>query len=100
MYGGYPAIYRKNIEGGNIEVKFAWFAGKVQSSSDKNVGMVLELRTSGSLSSTRIPPNAELGGMSGGPVFRIVDDKGIERLELAALGYEYSPENEIALAHP
>jgi hypothetical protein len=100
MYGGYPAINRKDLPPGNVEVKFAWFAGKLQSASDRNVGMVLQLETSASISRERIPPNADLGGMSGGPVFRIVDKNGIERLELAAIIYEYSPVNEIALAHP
>ena len=28
MYGGYPAVYRKDLAHGNVEVKFAWFCGK------------------------------------------------------------------------
>jgi hypothetical protein len=99
MYGGYPAIYRAE-RGGEVEFKFAWFASKVESSHHKNVGMVLQISTSNSVSSTRIPANADLGGWSGGPVFRIVESKRIERLELAAIIYEYSETNEIALAHP
>jgi hypothetical protein len=100
MFCGYPAIYRKEIERGNVEFKFVWFAAKLQSSSERNVGIVLELKTSASYSSIGVPPNADLGGMSGGPVFRIVDEKGIERLELAGIVYEYSELTEIALAHP
>lgn len=100
MYCGYPASYRRDLDGGNVEFTFAWFAGKLRSSSDHHVGLVLDLETSGSFSPTRIPPNADLGGMSGGPVFRIVDASGIERLELAALVYEYSPAFEIAFAYP
>jgi hypothetical protein len=68
--------------------------------SEQNVGMVLEISTSNSVSVNRIPANADLGGWSGGPVFRVVDSGNIERLELAAIIYEYSETFEIALAHP
>ena len=99
MYGGYPGIYREE-RGGEFDFTFAWFAGRVSSVSDRHVGMVLEIATAKSLSSSRIPPNADLGGWSGGPVFRMVDENNIERLELAAIIYEYSPTFEIAFAHP
>ncbi|SRR6266498_1494413 len=99
MYGGYPAMYREERPG-NVHFMFASFAGKVASASDRNVGMVLEIERSESISPSRIPPNADLGGWSGGPVFRVVDSNGIERLELAAIIYEYSALSEIAFAHP
>jgi hypothetical protein len=99
MYGGYPAIYREEHDG-SFDFMFAWFASSVQSSSEQNVGMVLQISTSNSLSSKRIPANADLGGWSGGPIFRVIDSKNIERLELAAIIYEYSQINEIALGHP
>src|SRR2546423_648769 len=63
MYGGYPAIYRGERDG-NYDFLFAWFASTVQSSSEQNVGMVLQISTSNSVSSKRIPPNADLGGWS------------------------------------
>ncbi|MCI0390959.1 MAG: serine protease [Acidobacteria bacterium] len=99
MYGGYPAMYREERPG-NVDFMFASFAGKVASASNRNVGMVLEIERSESISPSRIPPNADLGGWSGGPVFRVVDSNGIERLELAAIIYEYSAFSEIAFAHP
>jgi hypothetical protein len=99
MYGGYPAMYRQELSG-NVDFMFACFAGKVASASDSHVGMVLEIERSESISPSRIPPNADLGGWSGGPVFRVVDSNGIERLELAAIIYEYSAPSEIAFAHP
>jgi hypothetical protein len=99
MYGGYPAIYREERDG-NFDFMFTWFAGKVASVSDRNVGMVLEIATSKSVSESRVPPNADLGGWSGGPVFRVIDANGIERLELAAIIYEYNPSYEVAFAHP
>ena len=101
MFGGFPAIYRKSRDDGSVDFSFAWFAGKVQSSSRKTIGIVLDIARSIVTSPLpRIPANADLGGWSGGPVFRIIDEGRIERLELAAIIYEYSPINEITLAHP
>jgi Trypsin-like peptidase domain len=99
MFGGYPAIYREERTD-SVDFMFTWFAGKVASASEKNVGMVLQIATSKSVSSSRVLPHADLGGWSGGPVFRVIDSDGIERLELAAIIYEYSTDYEIALAHP
>lgn len=62
--------------------------------------MVLKIETSKSTSSKRIPSNADLGGWSGGPVFRVVDSDGLERLEIAGIIYEYSASYEIVFAHP
>lgn len=99
MYGGFPASYREDRDG-SIDFGFATFAGKVQSVSDRNIAMVLEIERSESFSSSRIPPNANLCGWSGGPVFRLVDSNSIERPELSAIIYEYSESWEIAFAHP
>lgn len=100
MFGGYPALYRQSHSNGNVEFKFAWFAANVQSTSDRNVGMVLQIDRSISVSPIRIPSHADLGGWSGGPVFRVVESGLIERLELSAIIYQYSESTEIALAHP
>jgi hypothetical protein len=64
MFGGYPGIYREE-SAENVDFMFTWFAGKVASASDNQVGMVLEIATSRSLSSSRVLPNADLGGWSG-----------------------------------
>jgi hypothetical protein len=101
MLGGFPATYRLEREDGSIDFEFAWFAGKVQSSNDQNVGIALDIANSISpLGGQRIPAHVALGGWSGGPVFRVVERGGIERLELAAAIYQYSESYEIALAHP
>jgi hypothetical protein len=84
MFGGYPAIYHEHFAG-QIQFRFGWFAAKVQSSSERNVGLQLDIANSIATSSQRIPPNADLGGWSGGPVFRVVEENGIERLELSAI---------------
>ncbi len=99
LFGGYPGIYRdENAE--NVDFMFTWFAGKVASASDNQVGMVLGIERSRSYSPSRVLPHADLGGWSGGPVFTVVDANGIERLELSAIIYEYSQVYEIAFAHP
>lgn len=100
MFGGYPATYRSERPDGTVDFSFAWFAAKVQSSSSKNLGMVLEISRSISVGRIPITKDIDLGGWSGGPVFRIAEESGIERLELSAIIYEYSAINEIALAHP
>jgi len=100
MFGGYPATYRNERPDGTVDFNFAWFAAKVQSSSSKNVGMVLGISRSISVGSSPITKDIDLGGWSGGPVLRVADEGGIERLELSAIIYEYSAIHEIALAHP
>jgi hypothetical protein len=100
MFGGYPGTWRNERPDGTVDFNFAWFAAQVQSSSSKNVGMVLEISRSISVGSTPITKDIDLGGWSGGPVFRVAEESGIERLEVSAIIYEYSAINEIALAHP
>ncbi len=99
LYGGYPGCYREH-SGGSVSVSFAWFAGKVQSVSPNNIGMVLDIENSVATSPTRIPRDADLGGWSGGAVFRIVEENLLERLELTAIIYEYTDTYGIALARP
>lgn len=100
MYGGYPGSYRTDKPGGNVEFGFFWFASKVESISTTNVGMVINVNHSISVGSKRLPLGADLGGWSGGPVFRILEENKIERLELASIIYEYSASAGIVLSHP
>jgi hypothetical protein len=65
-----------------------------------SIGIVLDLAESIATTPRQIPANPSLGGCSGGPVFRVVDFNGIERLELAAIIYQYSQTSETMLAHP
>ena len=97
--GGYPGMYRK-VSGGNVSFGFAWFAGKVTVEGDATIGLVLNLDESIATTPERIPAHANLGGSSGGPVFRIVESNGIERLELAAIIDQCSSVSETILARP
>jgi hypothetical protein len=98
LLGGFPGAYREERVG-EVEFGFVWFAGKVDSSSDRNVGMVLRLERSMPVGQERVPPDTDLGGWSGGPVFRVVET-GIGYLELVGVIYEYCAGAEIVLAHP
>lgn len=100
MYGGYPGAYRSKLPDGNVNFGFFWFATKVQSVSDKNIGMVIDPTNSISIGKVKLETGADLGGWSGGPVFRVVEQNKIERLELCGIIYEYSTETGIVLAHP
>jgi hypothetical protein len=99
LFGGYPAMYRKQQDR-QIEVAFLYFASRVDSASDRHFGMALEIADSYSHGYERVPANADLGGWSGGCVFRVIEDEVLARLELTGIIYEYSPALEIVFAHP
>jgi hypothetical protein len=92
-------MYREQL-GGSVNFGFVWFAGKVESVSRNNVGMALDIANSVATSPTRIPFDGDLGGMSGGPTFRVLEESLLERIELTSIIYEYLNVFGIALAHP
>jgi len=98
LFCGFPGIYRKESDQ-QIEMAFLYFVGCVESASDRHFGMALKIATAYSHGYERVPSNANLGGWSGGAVFRVIEDETIARLELAGIIYEYSPSFEIVLAH-
>lgn len=100
MYGGYPGSQRNPRADGNVDFGFFWVANKVETASKNNIGMVIDLGQSISVGERRLEQGADLGGWSGGPVFCLVDENAIERLELAAIIYEYSARMGIVFAHP
>jgi hypothetical protein len=97
--GGFPGMYRQP-SGPNISFGFAWFAGKVNVEGDANIGIVLDLNESIATTRDRIPAGANLGGCSGGPVFRVIESNRLERLELAAIIDQCSSSSETLLARP
>ena len=99
LYCGYPGIYREERTD-SIDWAFVWFVSVVESASARQAGTVLRIADSLTAGAERVPPNADLGGMSGGPVFRILEDAAVIRLELAGIIHEYSESTEIILAHP
>jgi hypothetical protein len=100
LYGGYPGCERAPLNDGNVTFGFFWVANKVGNASDRNISMVMNLEESISVGQRRLEQGVGLGGWSGGPLFRLVDENLIEHLELSAIIYEYSANTGIVFAHP
>jgi hypothetical protein len=100
LMGGFPAIYREELDQGGTRFQFGWFAGKVSTVSARNIGLALDIENSISVTDKRMPSSVNLGGWSGGPVFRVVDENLLERIELTGVIYQYQESYEIAPAHP
>ncbi len=100
LYGGYPGILREE-RGRVVDFPFQWMMGGVcdVSASEERIVIEPELKTI-----TWINPepgktfNTDFGGMSGGPIYRVVD--GITRLELAGFIYEFTTPGEVVVGRP
>lgn len=94
--GGFPGPLRE----GRLtvaEFPFITLASRVRQSGEDHASLQLELASSEWGTAERLYAGADLGGMSGGPVFRH-HGEGIERISLAGFVYEYGPSWEIMLA--
>lgn len=98
LCGGHPGAIR--IEGKSTAgMPFQWFLATASSSNDK-IALCLALDecyvplTRDSIS------NRELGGMSGGPVFKYIRPAPIERIELVGFIYEFQPSFGLLYARP
>jgi hypothetical protein len=94
--GGYPGPLRVE-KNALAEFPFVSLANRVRQASETHSALQLDLATSTWPPGERLWPGADLGGMSGGPLFRFHGD-GIEHLELAGFIYEYSSDYEIIRA--
>jgi hypothetical protein len=99
LFGGYPARSSAE-EPGAFSAAHVWFAGHAESGSDRNASMRLRIADSIPAGLDVAPPSADLGGWSGGAVFRVLEQEAIARLELAGIVYEYSSGADLVLAHP
>lgn len=98
LVGGWP--WRMVEEaGGKSHHDFLNFIGRANVVSECHVGMATFTKTSIPWGDRSLPPDANLGGMSGGSVFRI-DFDAIVPLTLVGIVYEYSPNLEQILAVP
>lgn len=94
--GGYPGPIREERLT-VAEFPFVSLATRVRQAGNEHSALQLELADSMWGTTERLWPGADLGGMSGGPVFR-VHSGGIEHLELAGFIYEYGMDYEIIRA--
>ena len=104
LFGGYPGIYRKENEAaGQYDVTFAHFGVSASSVHEDRFAIgPLGIAEAFSLGGDRdrIPPQVDLGGMSGGGVFRVIESGLIARPEVLGIVYGGYQPFEVVLAHP
>ncbi len=98
LYDGYPGSLRVEHEV-TADLPFQWFAAAPISVTPENVKLHIDLENFHQPLRGANIPNVELGGISGGPVFRLVSAP-IERLELVAFIYESQPSLSLIYARP
>jgi hypothetical protein len=103
LFGGHPGSLRNELPD-KYDVAFLWFATLAESVSETNIGFALNISASLSAGPERLPEDADLGGCSGGPVFRLTEtpeyDGGLDvKFELVGTIYEYNPGFGILFAH-
>jgi len=87
VIGGYPGLLRSEREG-FVQSGFVTLLVRVAQSSSSHSAFLLNLENSyWPDGSGGLPDGVELGGMSGGPIFRYVEEP-IEFLEIAGFIYE------------
>jgi hypothetical protein len=89
LYGGYPGSLRIEHEL-TADFPFQWFTWRPISVTSENIKLYIDIENFHQPLHGANVPNIELGGMSGGPVFRLISTP-IERLELVGFIYESSP---------
>jgi len=86
ILGGYPG--NRRLEGAQaLDSDFVSFIGRIAQSSDDHASMYLNIPNSHWPQGERLCESPNLGGMSGGPVFRLITDP-IESLEFSGVIYE------------
>lgn len=81
------------------DFEFLHFIALLQQNNPSQVGVVTFTSTSIPWGERALPAGTTLGGMSGGPVFRLIEQP-LTRLELVGIIYEYQPTFELILARP
>lgn len=98
IVGGWP--WRLSTSRGqNVTHSFLHFLCRVQNPAGNQLGAALFTSTSVPWGSRPLPPGLNIGGMSGGPVYRVIENP-LTQLALAGIVYEYQPAYELALARP
>jgi hypothetical protein len=96
ILGGYPGK-RRNERPGFLDSDFVTFISRVSQASDSHMAFQLNLAESHWPAGENIGTSPDLGGMSGGPVFRLREGP-IERLEFVGVVYQAHTEFEIVRA--
>lgn len=96
LLGGYPGIERGERPG-EVDFGFSYFVSRVDQSSNDRCGVYLNIPEAHSSGSVVFPGSYDLGGASGGPVFRVLE-KPVDHLVLAGFVYQYNHAYEIVFA--
>ena len=83
MYGGFPQVLREE-KGSIAEIPFQWVAGRVSEVTDDAITLEPDFEK---MQWQGPQTNDKIGGWSGGPVFRLVEDEPVARLELIGIIY-------------
>ena len=95
---GWPSeLWTAGNESHNFELLH--FIALLQQNNPSQVGVVTFTSSSIPWGERALPAGTNLGGMSGGPVFRLIEQP-LTRLELVGIIYEYQPTFELILARP
>jgi hypothetical protein len=95
VLGGYPGN-RRTEKTRSLDSDFVSFIGRITQSSEDHASVYLNIPASHWPQGKHLDESPELGGMSGGPVFRLVADP-IESLEFAGVIYESHQTYELVL---
>jgi hypothetical protein len=99
LYGGYPGALRGEHEA-TADLPFQWFAGTPISVTTENLKLHIDWGNFHQPLKGQRRDNVDMGGFSGGPVFRLVPALPVERLELVAFIYEWQPALSLLFARP
>lgn len=96
MLGGYPG--NRRLEGsGTLQTDFVHLISRVAQSSSDHISFQLELQNSLWATDRRLENQPDLGGLSGGPIFRHHAEL-IEALEFVGIIYEVHQSYELIFA--
>ena len=108
IVGGWPwslsredAAFTDGVYAGveKVTQSFLCILARLSSQSERNLSILTYTSTSKPWGQVSLPPGTNLGGMSGGPVYRL-SESGLSLLTLVGTIYEYNPNFELVLAHP
>jgi hypothetical protein len=86
--------------GNNATHYFLHFIAGLKTRSENQLGIVTGTSTSIPWGNHPLPSGTNLGGMSGGPVYRVSERAGLVKMMLVGIVFEYQPSYEIAFARP
>lgn len=99
FYGGYPGALRIEHKA-TADLPFQWFAGAPISVTSENLKLHIDWGNFNQPFKGQRIDNGDMGGLSGGPVFRLVPAPPVERLELIGFIYEWQPSLSLLFARP